>query len=243
MKKSFRLFAILSISIISFTGCDPAVLEGIMSGTPQTSALTNEEVIRGLKEALRVGAQNAVAFTSKADGFNKNSLIKIPFPEEAIKVKNAALSLGLNQQVETFETTLNRAAEKASSEAVAVFVNAISNMSIQDGFNILRGDSTAATSFLMKSTTTELKQKFSPIVQKAIDEVNLTSYWEPLTKAYNQTTLFTGNQPVNADLNAYVTDKALSGLFFYVANEEKKIRKDPAARVTDILKRVFGATQ
>lgn len=244
MKRLSRIIAIAALGSMTLVSCDPAVLEGIMSGTATTAVpLSNEEVIRGLKEALSIGAQNAVSFTSKENGFLNNPIIRIPFPEEAQKVKNAALNLGLSAQVERFESTLNKAAEKAAAEAVPVFVNAITSMSIQDGFNILRGDSTAATQFLMKATTAELTQKFTPIVQKAIDEVKLTSYWEPLTKAYNQSTLFTGNQPVNTDLTAYVTEKALSGLFYYVADEEKKIRKDPAARVTDLLKRVFGSNQ
>jgi hypothetical protein len=245
MKKLSRYVAIAAVGSMTLVSCDPAVLEGIMSGTGTntTAPLSNEEVIKGLKEALSVGAKNAVSFTSKENGFLNNSLIRIPFPEEAQKVKNTAINLGLSSQVDRFEATLNKAAEKAAAEAVPVFVNAITSMSIQDGFNILRGDSTAATQFLKKATTAELTQKFAPIVQKAIDEVKLTSYWEPLTKAYNQSTLLTGNQPVNTDLNAYVTEKALSGLFFYVADEEKKIRKDPAARVTDLLKRVFGSNQ
>lgn len=242
MKKITRIAVFAAFASLTLVACDPATLEGIMSGTGTTKpALTNDEVIKGLKEALNIGAKNAVSFTSKTDGFNKNNLIRIPFPAEAQKVKDAAIKLGLNSQVETFESTLNKAAEKAAAEAVPVFVNAITSMSIQDGFNILRGDSIAATTFLKNATTAELTAKFSPIVQKAIDEVKLTSYWEPLTRAYNQSTVFTGNQPVNTDLNAYVTEKALSGLFYYVADEEKKIRKDPAARVTDILKRVFGS--
>ncbi len=242
MKKITRIAVVAAFASLTLVACDPATLEGIMSGTGTTKpALTNEEVIKGLKEALNIGAKNAVSFTSKTDGFNKNNLIRIPFPAEAQKVKDAAIKLGLNSQVETFESTLNKAAEKAAAEAVPVFINAITSMSIQDGFNILRGDSIAATTFLKNATTAELTAKFSPIVQKAIDEVKLTSYWEPLTRAYNQSTILTGNQPVNTDLNAYVTEKALSGLFYYVADEEKKIRKDPAARVTDILKRVFGS--
>lgn len=242
MKTVIRLSLISAFISFSLSSCDPATLEGIMSGQGNTvNPLTNEEVIKGLKEALSIGAENAVSFTSKTDGFLKNPLIKIPFPEEAQKVKNTAINLGLSSQVNTFETTLNRAAEKATAEAVPVFVNAIKQMTIEDGFNILRGDSTAATSFLKRTTTTELTQKFRPIVQKAIDQVNLTSYWEPLTQAYNTSTLLTGAEPVNTDLTAYVTEKALSGLFYYVADEEKKIRKDPAARVTDILKRVFGS--
>ncbi len=246
MKSQSRIAAFVLLILLPFYSCDPVVLESIMSGSntgTTAKVLSNEDVIQGLKEALNIGARNAVSFTSKPDGFLKNPLIRIPFPEEAQKVKNAAINLGLSAQVETFETTLNRAAEKAAAEAVPVFIQAISQMTIQDGFAILRGDSIAATNFLRKTTTEQLKQRFSPIVQKAIDEVKLTSYWEPLTKAYNQSTLFTGNTPVNTDLNAYVTDKALQGLFQYVAVEEKKIRKDPAARVTDILQRVFGSIQ
>ncbi len=229
--------------LMSITSCDPATLEGIMSGIPSGTSvpLTNEEVVQGLKEALKVGAQNAVSFTSKEGGFLNNSLIRIPFPTEAQQVKTKALQLGLSSQVEKFESNLNRAAELASKEAAQVFVNAITNMSIQDGFNILKGDSTAAASFLKKNTSVELTQKFSPIVQKAIDEVKLTSYWEPLTSAYNTASILTGGQQVNTDLNAYVTQKALDGLFFYVADEEKKIRKNPAARVSEILRKVFGS--
>ncbi len=239
MKKAITLFFIL----IGLTSCDPAALEGIMSGIPSTTSapLSNAEIIQGLKEALTVGAKNAVAFTSKENGFLNNCLIRIPFPAEAQKVKDKALQLGLNNQVNKFETNLNHAAELASKEAAQVFVNAIMNMSIQDGFNILHGDSTAATSFLKQNTTTELTQKFSPIVQKAIDEVQLTSYWQPLASAYNTATVLTGGQAVNPDLNAYVTQKALDGLFYYVADEEKKIRSNPAARVSDILRKVFGS--
>ena len=238
------IYRILLFALISFSlsACDPKTLEGIMSGIPSgTTPLSNEEVVSGLKEALKVGAQNAVSFTSREGGFQNNQLIRIPFPAEAEKVKAAALSLGLQSQVQKFEATLNRAAEKAAAEAVPVFVNAITNMSIQDGFNILKGDSTAATSYLRQQTTSELITKFGPIVQRAIDEVNLTSYWQPLANAYNTSTILTGGQPVNPDLKAYVTQKAMDGLFHYVAAEEKKIRRDPAARVSEILRRVFGS--
>lgn len=241
MKTTITLFSILLL--ISLQSCDPKTLEGIMNGVPGTgtNALSNEEVIRGLKEALNIGAKNAVSFTSKENGFLNNSAIRIPFPEEAIKVKETALSIGLKSQVESFEANLNHAAELATKEAVAVFTTAISNMSIQDGFNILKGDSTAATTFLKKNTNQELTDRFSPIVQQAIDEVKLTSYWEPLASAYNSAIIITGGQKINPDLKAYVTAKALEGLFHYVAKEEKKIRKDPAARVTALLQKVFGS--
>lgn len=234
-KLLFLLF--LYSSLIS---CDPAILGSVLETTTKPT-LTNQEVIDGLKEALKVGATNAVSFTSKTDGFFKNPFIKIPFPKEAEQVKTFAMTHGLQSQVEKFELTLNRAAEKAAIEATPVFINAISSMTIEDGFQILKGDSTAATSFLRKATTSELVQKFSPIVDKAIQEVNLTSIYEPLATAYNASTLFTGNAQVNTDLKAYVTDKALNGLFYYIASEEKKIRKAPKARVSEILRKVFGS--
>jgi Protein of unknown function (DUF4197) len=240
MKKMKKLLLLVAIPCL-FVSCDPATLEGILSTTQTKPGLTNEEVIAGLKEALKVGANNAVSFTSKTDGFFKNPFIKIPFPKEAENVKTFALSHGLQSQVDKFEMNLNRAAEKAAAEAVPVFVNAITSMTVEDGFNILKGDSTAATTFLRKATTAELTQKFSPIVQQAIDQVNLTSFYEPLATAYNASTILTGKQAVNPDLKAYVTEKALNGLFFYVAQEEKKIRRDPQARVSDILKKVFGS--
>jgi len=225
--------------------CDPAMVEGIMSGIPagNTPALTNDEVVQGLREALRVGAEHAVSSTSAVNGFLNDPSIRIPFPAEAEKVKQKALELGLNNQVNQFETTLNHAAEKAAAQAVPIFTNAIAQMTLEDGFAILRGDSLAATAYLKQHTTAALTEKFSPIVQQAIDEVKLTSYWEPLAKAYNTATLLTGGQAVNPDLKAYVTDRALAGLFEYVGRQEKLIRKDPAARVSDILKKVFGSGQ
>jgi hypothetical protein len=237
MKKYFLLICLLPL----LYSCDPSVLGSVLETAPKQTALSNQEVITGLKEALKIGANNAVSTTSKIDGFFKNPFIKIPFPKEAEQVKQFAMTHGLQREVEKFELTLNRAAEKAATEATPILVNAIMAMTIEDGFQILKGDSTAATSFLRKETTAELVSKFSPIVEKAIEEVQLTSLYEPLATAYNASTLFTGNAQVNTDLKSYVTDKALNGLFFYIASEEKNIRRDPKARVTDILKKVFGS--
>jgi len=233
--------ALLSIVMISISSCDPSAMQGILNGTSTTPSLTNAEVIEGLKSALEIGANQAVSTTSALDGFWKNPTIRIPFPAEAEKVKSKALQLGLNSQVQSFEQNMNRAAERAAKEATNVLVNAIKNMSIEDGFAILKGDSIAATTFLKQKTTAELTQKFSPIVQKAIDDVSLTSYYEPLATAYNTATILTGGKAVNPDLNAYITEKALQGLFHHISLEEKKIRKDPAARVTAILQKVFGS--
>ena len=237
--KKIVLFA-LTLGLIS---CDPQTFNSVLSSLPtsaSTPALSNQEVIEGLKEALKVGTTNAVAFTSKTDGFLQNPKIRIPFPPEAEKVRVWAMNNGMKSQVEKFEMNLNRTAEKAAGEATTIFVDAVMNMSIQDGFAILKGDSVAATSFLRKNTETNLKQKFSPIIDQKIDEVKLTSYWEPITKAYNTAMTFTGGEKVNTDLKSYVLQKSLDGLFVYVASEESKIRKDPAARVSAILVKVFG---
>ncbi len=241
MKKTLLYFALF---LVTLTSCDELTkitetANDILTDT--NTGLTNDEVIKGLKEALKKGTEKAVATTAKTNGFNGNSLIKIPFPPEAAKVKEKALQLGLNSQVEQFETTLNRAAEEAAKEAVPIFVDAITNMSIQDGFDILKGSDRAATDYLIQKTTASLRQKFSPVVQNAINKVELTKYWNPLASKYNTAMAITGGQQINPDLNAYVTQKAIDGLFVYIAKEEKNIRENPAARVTDILKKVFGA--
>lgn len=206
-----------------------------------TAPLTNADVVAGLKEALNKGAEQAVGTASVADGFWKSDRLRIPFPAEAIKVKNTLNDLGMQAQVEKFELTMNRAAEDAAKQAVPIFLNAIKDMTVADGFAILKGGDHAATDFLKEKTTAELTAKFRPIVEQATQKVALTSYWTPLTKAYNTATLLTGGQAVNPDLDAYVTQKAIHGLFVLVADEELKIRKDPLARTTDLLKRVFGA--
>ncbi|MCB1148299.1 MAG: DUF4197 domain-containing protein [Leptospiraceae bacterium] len=213
-------------------------LNGVI-GTENT--LSNERVVAGLKQDLEKGAELASSRASAENGFYGNALLKIPFPEEAIKVKNTALDLGLNSQVENFERTMNRAAEQAAGKAVPIFMDAIRGMSIQDGFKILNGSDNEATQYLRSKTGEKLYQEFFPVVQNAIEAVNLTSLWEPLATAYNTASIFTGSNAVDPDLNAYVTNKAIDGLFVHVAAEEKRIRENPEARVTDLLKEVFGS--
>ena len=203
----------------------------------KNKALTNDEVIKGLKEALNVGTNNSTSSTSKMDGFYKNPLIFIPFPAEAEKVKNTVVNLGMQKQVDDFVMTLNRAAEEASKEAAPVFLDAITSMSIADGFSILKGADNAATEYLKNKTSSDLTTKFSPIIKRAIDKVEVTKYWNPLISTYNK---IPGVEKQNPNLEQYVTIKALEGLFKLIAGEEKKIRTDPIARINDILKKVFG---
>jgi hypothetical protein len=238
MKYQLIFSAGLSLTLVS---CDVLnEVAGVLLTNPTSTALTNDEVIKGLKEALNVGIKNSVNLTSVTDGFLKNTSIRLPFPEDALKVKEKALEWGLNGQVEKFETTLNRAAEEATKEALPIFMNAIQNMTIQDGFNILNGGNGAATNFLKQQTSAALMDAFRPKVDAAISQVKLTEYWNPIVNKYNTAMNFTGGQKVNPDLNLYVTQRAIDGLFFMVEGEENKIRQDPAARVTEILQKVFG---
>tara|TARA_B110000305_G_scaffold149353_1_gene165791 strand:- start:639 stop:1400 length:762 start_codon:yes stop_codon:yes gene_type:complete len=239
------LLSITFLSTLFFTSCD--VLEEAANAlltedtSTNTPSLTNGEVISGLKEALTVGIKNSVSLTSVTDGFLNNSSIRLPFPDEAIKVKQKALDWGLDGQVDKFETTLNRAAEEATKEALPIFKDAIIGMSIQDGFSILKGGEGAATKFLSDNTNAALISAFTPKVEAAISKVKLTDVWNPIVTRYNTAMNFTGGDKINPDLNQYITERAISGLFKMVAIEENKIRKDPMARVSDLLQKVFGS--
>ena len=211
------------------------------SGTTSEKKLTNDQVISGLKEALSVGTNNSTKSASASNGFLNNPLIFIPFPPDAIKVKEKVESLGMKDKVDNFVSTMNHGAEEAAKEAAPIFLNAITSMSISDGFNILNGAENAATKYLEEKTSTQLYSAFKPKVVDALKKVKLTEYWNPIITKYNQVTAITGGEKVNPDLDDYVTKGAMKGLFILIEGEEKKIRKDPMARVTDILKDVFGS--
>ncbi len=244
MKNIFILTIILSTTLFS---CD--VLNNAANviltdtGSTTTPALTNSEVISGLKEALSVGIKNSVNLTSVLDGFMSNAEIRLPFPPDALKVREKAIEWGLQGQVDKFELTLNRAAEEATKEALPIFMDAIKNMSVSDGFAILNGGNGAATKFLRDNTTAQLTAAFAPKVGDAIAKVKLTDYWDPLANKYNTAMTLTGGQKVTTDLNAFVTERAILGLFTMVEKEENKIRLDPMARVTDLLAKVFGSVK
>ncbi|OFY66870.1 MAG: hypothetical protein A3H98_13920, partial [Bacteroidetes bacterium RIFCSPLOWO2_02_FULL_36_8] len=171
------------------------------------------------------------------DGYFKNALIKILFPPEAIAVKNAVNDI-YPQMVTDLELSLNRAAESAAKKSKPIFFSAITSMTIQDAKNILNGgDSLAATSYLKKSTSDTLQYLYKPDIKKALDSVSATKYWSDIITVYNGLT----GESVNTDLPEYTTLKALDGLFYLVGQEEIKIRKDPVARISDILKKVFGS--
>ncbi len=214
--------------------------ESILGGTStpnKAPGLSNDEVIKGLKEALTVGTNNSSGMASKVDGYLKNPKVFIPWPAEAKDMRAKLIKMGMQKKVTEFETSLNRAAEEAAKKAAPVFVDAVTGMSIGDGFAILNGGDTAATHYLREKTFSPLKTQFMPVVKDAIAKVKVTSYWTPLATAYNK---LPGVKKQNPDLNDYVCTKAINGLMVLIAEEEAKIRKDPMARVSDILKKVFG---
>ncbi|WP_083322357.1 DUF4197 domain-containing protein [Hymenobacter lapidarius] len=209
------------------------------AATPPPAPLTESQASAGIKEALNKGILKAVEFASEPDGFNTNDDIHIPFPEDAILMKTTLSRFpGMNTLIGTFETQLNRAAEAAAPKAKDIFLNALANISITDALTLVTSSSTdAATQFLRKSTEAQLIAAFQPDISAAIDQVGAGKAYAKMTSQYNRIPLMT---PVQTDLTAYTTQKAVDGLFILLAKEEGKIRKNPAARTTDLLRQVFG---
>lgn len=200
--------------------------------------LTTEEIVSGLKEALSVGSRNSSDKLSAVDGFFANAAIKVLMPAEAKKVESTLRGVGMGHIVDKAILSMNRGAEEASKSAAPIFLNAIKQMSFQDALGILKGSDSAATSYLKSKTFTELSNVFRPIIEEALRKTEATKYWKDVFASYNK--LPTTFKKINPDLSGFVTEKALSGLFYQVALEEQQIRKNPAARVNDLLKKVFG---
>jgi hypothetical protein len=198
--------------------------------------LGNDEIIAGLKEALTVGTEKGTAMLSKENGFFGNELLKIVLPPEAQKIEKTLRSVGFGKQVDDAILTMNRGAEEACKEAAPIFVNAIKKMTVQDAVGILKGADTAATGYLRNNTTAALTTAFKPIIDGALEKVGATKYWSTMVTTYNKFSM----QKINPDLSTYVTERALQGVFTQIAVEEKNIRKDPVARTSELLKKVFA---
>jgi hypothetical protein len=198
--------------------------------------LSNLDISNGLKEALSIGAKNASNKLSITDGFFRNAAIKILLPKEAQKVESTLRSIGMGSLVDKAILSMNRAAEDAAKQAAPIFINAITSITIQDGLNILKGGNNAATNYLKGRTTSALTTAFSPVIQKSLNKVGAPEMWKTVFSTYNKVS----RNKVNPDLTGYVTERALSGLFVSIADEEAKIRTNPAAQVTSLLQKVFG---
>ena len=202
-----------------------------------SKGFTEKDAADAIKEALENGTNQSVKLVSVADGYWGNPEIKIPFPPEAREMESKLRAIGMGKKVDEFNVSMNRAAEKAGNEAKPVFIAAIKGMTVKDAINIVKGENNAATMYLKNTTSPELNQKFQPIIKSALDNVSATKYWSDLITAYNKIPLV---KKMNPDLTGYVTGKAIDGLFIMIAKEEVKIRKDPMARTSELLKKVFG---
>jgi len=236
--KKLQWLLVLSLSACTTAQINQTIGEvnKAMGGTAE-KPLTTAEVGEGLKEALINGISKGSDQVSQLDGYFKNPEIKIPFPPEVQKVEKTLRDLGLGSEVDKFVMTLNRGAEDAAKGAKPIFVNAIKSMTIQDAWAILKGEDNAATEYLRRTTSAQLKDAFKPVIQNSLNKVNATKYYGELVTRYNKIPLV---EKVNPNLDDYATDKAIEGLFTMIAKEEKNIRKDPVARTTELLKRVFG---
>jgi hypothetical protein len=207
------------------------------SSGKSSSGLSSSEIVSGLKEALSLGAQKSGDKLSATDGFFKDAAVKILLPQQIRDVESKMRMLGFGKLVDNAELSMNRAAEDASKAAAPIFLDAIKKMTVTDALNILRGSDTAATGYLRKTTSPELTTAFRPVIETSLKKTDANKYWKDVFSTYNKFT----SKPVDTDINSYVTGKALDGLFYYVAQEEIGIRKNPAERVTDVLKNVFGS--
>ncbi|MFW5792781.1 MAG: DUF4197 domain-containing protein [Bacteroidota bacterium] len=206
------------------------------------SELTEAEVIEGLKEALVVGASNSVVKANATDGYYAHDFIKIPFPPEAETAKQVMIDyLGLEETVNDFIRELNRSAEHAAIQAKPIFVNAITEITFEDAWDILYGEDNAASNYLHLKTFDNLFTAFSPDISNSLETIGASQTWETLANAYNQYAIYSPiHETINTDLGEYATGKALDGLFFLIEEEELKIRTDASARISEILQRVFG---
>lgn len=208
------------------------------NSTSKNGSLTNSEIASGLKQALEQGAKVATEQLSQKDGFLKNAAVKILIPPEAQKVASTLRSMGMGSLVDEAILSMNRAAEDAVVKAAPIFVDAIRGITIQDGIQILRGDNNAATLYLQGKTTPALTSAFSPVIEQSLGKVGATKIWKTVFETYNKIPFI--SEKVNPNLTGYVTEQALKGVFTEIAAEELKIRTNPAARATDLLKKVFG---
>ncbi len=236
-----KIIILLSFIVFAFSGCDTAkqilsTVGGI--GGIGTGGLSNTEIVSGLKEALRVGSDTSTKRLSLLNGFFGDDIIRILMPPEAQKVERTLRDIGFGKTIDKAVLSMNRAAEDASKFVGNILWNSIQQMTIQDAVGILRGGDFAATEYLKRTTTQQLMGAFRPVIDRSLNNVQATRYWSDVFSMYNKVS----RNPVNTDLGAYVTEKALSGLFYHIGLQEQQIRRDPVKRVTEILRRVFGSS-
>lgn len=225
--------------LFTLTACDPATFNSTLGTVLGENGLSSTEIGNGLKQALEIGISKGAERLSRENGYLQ-SPYKILLPEEARKVTDRLQNVpGFSSLEEKVIEKINRGAEDAAKEAKPIFVNAIKSMTINDAMGILKGDKNAATEYLKRTTYQQLYNKFNPVIVNSLDKFNAREYWSNAVNTYNSIPL-TGND-VDPDLDDYVTNQALDGLFAQVAKEELDIRNNIGARTTDLLRRVFAA--
>lgn len=241
--EKMKKIAIVICSAFMFSGC--AELQNVVNNLPtsphtntsNTRGLTSFDISNGLKQALEFGVANGVDLLSQKDGYFGNNLVKILLPEPLQKVDNTLRSIGLASLADEGLKLLNRAAENAVTEAKPIFLSAIKNLTFSDAMGLLVGEKNAATEYLKRQTTTQLVSAFAPKIKNSLDQVGANTIWSQIIGKYNSLPLVT---PVNADLTAYVTEKAINGLFIQIAQKEADIRQNVSSRTTPLLQRVFA---
>ena len=231
MKRNIFTF-LLAVGFL--TGC------GSLSGLPGSGgAVTEQEAAQGIRQALDKGVSTGISYLNKQVGFFGNQAYKLFLPPDARKIENVMRDIGLGRTVDQAILQINRAAEDAVGYAAPIFTEAIREMTIQDAWNIVKGEQDAATRYFREKTTTKLTEAFKPIIQRSLDQLQATRHYSELISAYNR--LPTTFNKLNPDLPSYVTEKAVGALFDQIAKEEANIRANPRARTTEILKKVFGS--
>ncbi len=245
---SRRALAAIALALVAAVGCATSApaqqspldqfLKGVQDATKGGSGLDDVKIGQGLKEALRVGTENAVSLTGRVDGYFKNAAIKILMPERLRTLETGLRTLGYGPQIDELVLSMNRAAERAAPAAKQIFWDAIGDMTIGDARKILGGAATAATDYFKEKTTPRLTTAFTPVVDRTMNEVGVTRRYNDLL---GQARALPFLNVEKYDLDQYVVGRALDGLFHVVGEQERQIRTNPSARVTDLLREVFGS--
>lgn len=236
--KRISILMLCLFTSFSMMRCD--TLQEIVDSTLSTSGssgISNDQIIAGLKQALSQGTTKGVKTLSVTDGFFKNAAVKVLFPPEAQKVEKTLRDVGAGQLVDVAVEKLNRAAEDAAVGAKDIFINAIKQMTVKDAMDILMGANNAATNYLRKTTSSKLFTSFNPVIKNSLNKVGASDAWTTVMTNYNKIPFV---EKINPDLDDYVTNKAMDGVFYMIEKEERLIRKDPVKRVTETLKKVFA---
>jgi hypothetical protein len=234
--RTILISMMLSVSLVS---CTPQQIQQATDILFGDGGITQQEAAGGMKEALKLGLITATGLLSGEDGYYGNSLVRIPWPEEAEFVMNAMTALGMQDKVDNVTRSLNRAAEKAAEEALDVFMESLRQMTLRDAIAIVKGGHGAGTDYFRRTTNDILTERYRPIIEVSLGEVNATSIWSNTIEVYNNLPI-PGKKDVETDLTAFVTAKAMDGLFFMVEKKENEIRDKVSARSSDLLQKVFG---